>query len=385
MIKIVSDRGIVEIIALFAVVMLFGFAIANAAIATSRVSVIDSGLASPQFTYFAYFLDAVIFGVLILIVLRRHHSKTFFFRVLEFVVIGFTSFFAFLVVYTILLPQHGGYVVALPGHITYAIALPQSLESVGAYVLAVVSALALVAFKELHPRAKDLATMVSSIGVGLLLGISFSFLYAMIILAIVALYDYITIFMTKVMVRMDRALIAMDISFLISVSDIEAISHGTFSRKEEKRYEKYLIRTHQADDPRFKKILEEHKLPVVSQISLGEGDLSLPLMAAISAYYSYVSYAFTGIIMLGAILGVVVTMLLLRKYKKPLPAIPPFFGFISIAAALAYLYTGKGIGYESIVFMVAGIIIMLLTVRYLSKEVAVEGGSRKAGNGKKSS
>lgn len=368
MIKIVSSRGIVEIIALFSVVLLFGFAIANAALATSKVSVISSSLASPQFTYFAYFLDALIFGTLILIALRRHHSKTVFFRVLEFIIVGFTSFFVFLVIYTIVIPQNLGYLVSLPGHVQYVLALPQQLGLGSDYIIAAITALALVIFKEFHPRAKDVATMVSSIGIGLLLGISFSFAYAMIILAIVAFYDYITIFLTKAIVKFDKALISMNISFIISVSDLQAMPHGAFSKKEEDKYEEYLIKSHEADDPKFKKIIKSGKLPVLSQISLGEGDLSLPLMATISAYYSFLSYTFAAVVMLGAMAGVTMTMLLLKKYKKPLPAIPPFFACISIASSLAYLYLGKGLSLEPIVLMAVGIGILLLTVFSLLRE-----------------
>jgi presenilin-like A22 family membrane protease len=384
LIKIVSGRGIAEIIILFAMVMILGFTIAVAALATSKVSLISNSLASPQFTLFAYILDAVIFGVLLLIALRRHHSKTLLFRTLEFIIIAFTSFFFFLVLYAMIIPPSVSYTAALPLSITNALALPGSVNLLGPYVLAFVSAIVLITAKELHPRIKDLATMVSSMGIGILLGINFPFVYAMLILAIVAFYDYITIFMTKVVVEFDKALIAMDISFLISVSDIEAVSPRAFGQKDEERYEEYLIRTHQADDPKFKKILKEGKLPVLSQVSLGEGDLSLPLMVAISAYYTYLSYSFAGIVMLGALAGVIVTMLLLKRYKKPLPAIPLLFCFMSIAAAFAYLYIGKAVGYGSVVLVIAGIAIMLLTVRYLHKEVVVEKANRmKEKNAKK--
>lgn len=369
MIKVVSAKGMVEIIALFSIVLLVGFAIGNAALVTAKASVIASSFNTPQFTYFAYFLDAMVFGTLLLIVLRRHHSKAPLFKMLEFIIVGFTAFFFFLMVYAIILPQHLGYVLALPDHIEFVLAVPRELGIGSDYVLAAATALILVVFKEFHPKAKDLATMISSIGIGLLLGISFSFLYAMIILAIVAFYDYITIFLTKAVVKFDKALIAMDISFLISVSDLQAVKPGTFSKKEEDSYEQYLISSHRADDPQYRKIIKEGKLPVLSQISLGEGDLSLPLMVSISAFYTSVSYAFTATVMFGAMLGVVATMLLLRRFKKPLPAIPAFFGFISTAAGIAYFITGQTFSYwEPFIFMAMGIAILALTIRYLVKE-----------------
>ena len=368
MIKIVSTKGIAEIILLFCIVMGIGFSMAYGAIVTSKVSIINSSLLSPQFTDFAYIIDIAIFGTLLMIALRRHHSKTIFFRILEFIVVGFTSFFVFLVFYNLIMPANIGGVVALPGKIGYALSLPVTSGADAVYALSIVSAVLLMVFKEMHPGAKDLATMMSSIGVGMLLGISFPFMYAMTILAIVAVYDYISIFMTKVIVSFDKALISMNIAFLISVADIEAIPHGYFGKKEEDSYEEYLIRSHEAESPEFSKIIREGKLPVVSQVSLGEGDLSLPLMAAISAYYTYANYAFAGIIILGGVLGVVLTMLLLKMYKKPLPAIPPLFAFISIAGGIGYLATGVGIGQVSLAFVAFAAIILYLTFRALLSE-----------------
>lgn len=367
MIKIVSTRGIIQIIALFAIVILFGFAIANAALSTSKVSVISNSLNSPQFTIFAYILDGVIFSILLLIALHRHHSETLLFRALEFIVIAFTSFFFFLLLYAMLIPPSIGYVVALPSHITYVFALPRNVNLLGPYVLAFASAIVLITVKELHRGVKDIATMVSSMGIGILLGINFSFVYAMVILAVVAVYDYITIFRTKAMVTFDKKLIAMDIAFLISVSDLQAIPRGFVSKKDQEEYEKYLVKEKYDDDPRYKKILKSGRLPIISQVCLGEGDLSLPLMAAISAFYTFVNYTFTGIIIIGAMLGVMVTMVLLKRYKKPLPAIPPLFAFISIAAGVAYAVTGKGLGLESIIFMAVGMAVCLLTIYSLSR------------------
>ncbi len=368
MIKIVSTRGIAEIILLFCIVMGVGFSMAYGAIVTSKVSIINSSLLSPQFTDFAYIIDLAIFGTLLMIALRRHHSKTVFFRILEFIVVGFTSFFVFLVFYNLIIPGNVGGVISLPGKVGYAISLPVTPGADLVYAFSIISAIFLMAFKELHPRAKDLATMMSSIGVGILLGISFPFLYAMAILAIVAVYDYISIFMTKVIVSFDKALISMNIAFLISVADIEAIPRGYFGKKEEDSYEEYLIRSHEAEKPEFNRIIKEGKLPVVSQVSLGEGDLSLPLMAAISAYYTYTNYTFAWIIILGGVLGIVLTMLLLKIYKKPLPAIPPLFAFISIAGGIGYLVTGMGIGQVSLAFVAFAAIILYLTFRALLSE-----------------
>ncbi len=357
-----SNRGIAEIIGLFAFVLGLGFWIALAVISSAKVALISNSLNSAQFTFLAYILDAGVFGTLILMVLRRHHSRTSFFRILEFLVITFTSFFAFMIVGVLLLSQY----LAI-GYI---------------YTIAGCCALLLIAMKELHPKARDAATMTSSIGIGVLLGLSLSFVYAMAALAIMAVYDYVTIIRTKAMVKFDKELIANNIAFLISVSDVESLPFGYFGKKEEDKYEQYLIKTHLADDPKFRAVIKKGRLPILSQVSLGEGDLSLPLMVAVSAYYSaygqHFAWALTGMVAIGALIGVIATMLLLKRYKKPLPALPPLFAFISIGAGCAYLLAGIGPLYVPAAFIAVSVVLLISMLAALARKARSSSASARA-------
>ena len=76
--------------------------------------------------------------------------------------------------------------------------------------------------------------------------------------------------------------------------------------------------------------------PIISQVQLGTGDLALPLMLAVAAYISFLSYFAAMMVVLGAASGMIFTMYLLKKYKVALPAIPPLFAFINLFLAVLF-------------------------------------------------
>ncbi len=339
MLKRVGNRGIAEIVALFTAVLLAGFFIALWAVRTASVSVLYKSMESPFFIYTAYALDAamaVIAALLILKRQRRHEGLLF--GLLEGIVVAFTSFFMFLLLFAFL---PGGYA-------TYA-----------AY-FAIASSLMLVALKERYPKLRDTATMASSIGVGIVLGLNFGFGYAIAILAVVAVYDYIAVFNTERMASAARAFSSRNLAFLLSVSDAEPAPGKNNTRAESREYAQFLKGRHKSENPAFKKVLKSGGVPAVSQISLGEGDLSLPLMSVISAYYTLSSIEISAILMAGSVLGIIATMLLLRRYRRPLPAVPPLFAFISIAAGIA-LFVTRSAGFRlSALLIIIGTAAMLI-------------------------
>ena len=78
MIKVVGNRAIFEIIAIFITVLLIGILIAIAAIRTSSVSILYNTLQDPRFADLSYALDATLVFIITLLLLRRHkhHSNT---------------------------------------------------------------------------------------------------------------------------------------------------------------------------------------------------------------------------------------------------------------------------------------------------------------------
>ncbi|MGA3021129.1 MAG: presenilin family intramembrane aspartyl protease, partial [Candidatus Micrarchaeales archaeon] len=307
MIKVVGNKGIIGIIAIFIGVIAAGMLIEIEAVSTFSVSIMYSTLLNPKFTIISYILDLTLVLILALIVLRRHrhYSNTLLFGMLESNVTGFTSFFVFLMLFAILIPQ--------------------GVENGGVYMYSVALSIILIMLKNKYPQLRDLTTAVSSVGVGLVLGLNLTFGYALFLLAIVAVYDYIGVFKTREMMSLANAFSSHNSSFLISVSDLEAVPRWGFSSKEVAEYMKYLEETHDINKLKFRKILQNGKLPVVSQISLGEGDLGLPLMVAISAYFTFGNFFMSYAILVGSLLGLFAATYALQRYRKPLPAIPPIF------------------------------------------------------------
>lgn len=340
MLKVIGTRGVLEIIAMFVMVMAIGMLIAIAAVQHASVSLLYKAFSSQNFITFSYVIDAVLVLIVLLLVLRRRaRDNTLLFRALECIVTTFTSFFLFFILFSILLP-------------------PSMVASGAIYVYAAAIPLVLVLIKEKYGRLRDFTTIMSSIGVGLVLGFNLPFEYAMIALALVAAYDYIAVFKTNDMMMMVKAFAAQDMSFLVSVSDIEAISSSGMSDAEGVKYIKCLMEDHDLNDPECRRILERGKLPVISQISLGEGDIGLPLMAVVSAYAS-IGPAMCAVVLMGAVAGIFVTMLMLKRYKHPIPAIPPIFAMIGIFSGVALLVsssTGWVQSAAALLIMVCGLV-----------------------------
>lgn len=351
MIKVIGNRSILEIILIFTIVLIVGTFIATEAIRTSSVSILYSTLQDPRFTTFSYFLDATLVLIVSLIFLRRHkhYSNTLLFDALEYIVTSFTSFFVFLII--------------------FATAMPSSVTSGWIYVYSASLALALVLLKDEHHRLRDFTTMVSSVGVGLVLGLNFTFPYAMIVLAAVAVYDYVGVFKSSEMVTLAKAVSCSDISFLVSASDLECVPEKGLSQKEIDSYINYLMSTRELDNPRYRRILGSGRLPVESQVSLGEGDLGLPLMVAISAFASLGTLL--GIVaMLGAMAGIIVTMAILKVYKHPIPAIPPLFSVLGIFTGVALLITNPVNFFQfGALLLVASSLVMLIDIHTISRRM----------------
>jgi len=71
--------------------------------------------------------------------------------------------------------------------------------------------------------------------------------------------------------------------------------------------------------------------------ALGAGDLAIPLMLAISAYATYLSYFMSILIVVGSAFGLIFAMTISKRYKIALPAIPPLFASANVAVGIAFL------------------------------------------------
>lgn len=338
-------RSISEIIGLFAITMAIGFLVAHEAIKTSSLSFMYSSLSSPYFLGFSYSVDLLLLLIVAVLVVRRHlrYRGRSLFRLLEAIVITVTSFFLVLLLLIIVFRNQ------IPEYLLFSASL--------------IIALAIALAKEGYKSTKDIATITSSIGIGILLGFSFSFEYVMIGIMLFAVYDYVAVFKTEDMKRLASFFVENDAAFLMSVSEVEAVPSSMLSPEDRKSYLKIIRKTGEYKNPRFAKMLSEGKIPIISHVSLGEGDIALPLTAMVSAYSFLSDYYLAAIVGISAILGVSFTMYMLRRYRRPLPAMPLLFGFMGIASGLYLSLSGIGIGIFPLTLIAAGFLALLLHVR----------------------
>ena len=85
----------------------------------------------------------------------------------------------------------------------------------------------------------------------------------------------------------------------------------------------------------IRNLVDNNMAPYMARTALGTGDLAMPLMLAIAAYKVNLNFVLSFVIIIGAFFGLMLTMLILRKYKRALPAIPPILFGIG-AAVLFY-------------------------------------------------
>jgi presenilin-like A22 family membrane protease len=261
-------------------------------------------------------LGYIIFLAVVMILIFRFYHGAKLFRVIEGVVIFIASFYVFLILLDYLIQS-------------------ANMAAIGAAILAIL----LVAAKNKWVKLKNVAAIIASIGVGAVLGFGFSFLAAIIFMGLLAIYDFVAVFITKHMITLANVVTDNNLAFMVDMNEVEAVPKSNFSKKELSEYNKYV----KSSGQRGKRILSVMKktgsmgmVPISANVALGTGDLAIPLMVAVSAYKLTLSFVPSFFIALGAVLGLILTMFILRKYKRALPAIPPLFLGVLIGFALYY-------------------------------------------------
>ncbi len=358
MLRILEAHEMVGILALFLIVQFAGLMVAMLTNLSGATGVLINRFEN-QLGTFAYGIDLLLIAIIFLLLVnryRRYNSSLWdhrLFVMFEATVLVVTSWFAFVFLFTALLPRD-----------------LQNLYLLISLAMAIV----VVWYREANRHAKNMATIISSIGVGLVLGFYFSFLYTILILAIMAFYDYAAVFITKSMIKLANKFTDEDVAFLVSEEDVEAIPEQGMSEGQIKEYLNNMGKRFDYDDPLFKEAVEKNAMPVVSRIQLGEGDLGLPLMAVVSLYFTFSSAFASILVIVGAALGLVVTMRLLKRYRRALPAIPPLFSFICIFAGLSLLAISKLTEQQAAIFITIGIVVFFfgLMMRLISDKARRE-------------
>lgn len=273
-----------------------------------------------------YYIVAIIVGTILLLLLMKRVKTPKMLVLLE----GFMIFYSSFIVFIITIGWLTGSLQALieGSQITYQ------------YYLALVPAVGLVLAKNRWPRLRNITSIIISIGAGMIVGIYLDFFTVYLFMFILAIYDYVAVFITKHMITLAQAASEMNLAFFINTAEMGAIPTSSATREEIKisrQQSKFLGRyTDIANDMRKKMMT-----PIVGQRLLGNGDMAVPLMAAVSAYKVYGNFTLSLVVILGATAGLVAVFYILQKYKRPLPAIPPLFIGMTAATVIYLALTGS--------------------------------------------
>ncbi len=136
----------------------------------------------------------------------------------------------------------------------------------------------------------DLAAITTLLGVGPALGVSLGLIPALVLLALLAVYDYISVFKTKHMVTLAKGVMKENLAFMAAVPIDGRVFH------------------------------------------IGGGDIVIPMMTAVSILSSDgITAAIISLV--GGLLGLTILIAYLSKHKgKIMPALPP----IAMGMLLAY-------------------------------------------------
>lgn len=170
------------------------------------------------------------------------------------------------------------------------------LESMGLGILLGI-ALALLKFK--FEVLKNISAVFASAAVGAIFGISFSPLFILLFLILLAVYDYIAVFRTKHMVTLAKEVLKRNMALTISAK-VEIPKVG------------------------------------IKRIDLGTGDILAPVMLEVS-FLSFNPNA-SLLVLAGSTIAVFLLFYLSRKRKVILPALPPIIAGILVALLLGALF-----------------------------------------------
>jgi len=320
----IGYRQLIEIITLFMIVQFFGLFIAVFSLNPVQTTVISSStsssLNSPLLQAVYDVISIAVFTILILAILRLYKNKgALLFRLVESFAVGFGTIVMFFFILTTIF---------------------YNVNVIYTAAVAVLFGATVVIAKNRVKHLRNFAALTSSIGLGIIIG-NYGFVLAYAFMFIMAMYDYIAVFITKHMLVLAKAASNENLSLLIGSSNVEVVPRAQADKKALAEL-KNEVKKNQIKDPIIKKVIDSGEMPVLSQIQLGAGDLTLPLVMSVglfisTAYFSVPAgstatinvYYLPIVAALGAVAGLIFTMWLLKRYSVALPAIPPLFAVMN--------------------------------------------------------
>ena len=318
-VRVIEGRQLLQILVMFMIVQFAGLFLAALMFNGATYQQVSSTqVASAPST--ALFLIVYIIAVtVVMILLMKFYIGVY--RLFE----GFVIFVASAIVFSILLSELTSATVTMFGS-----AVPV------AFVAGGVLGIALVVAKNMKPWLRNATAILASVGVGVALGADFGFIVALVLMALLAVYDFIAVFITKHMITLADAVQKQNLAFMVDVREVEAVPKGSLSAAELSQYNRELTAFKKAGG-KMQEIRQKgmkNMVPMVASVGLGTGDLAVPLMVAIAAYKVFLSFTLSMFVIFGAVIGLLLTMFILRRYKRALPAIPPLLFGIGIGIAL---------------------------------------------------
>lgn len=333
----VENRQLIYIISMFMIVQFAGLIIASqvfAGVSASQLPLlqISSSFSNSEYLIVLIVMIFVFSFVLSLIFKLRKPVKLGrsdrFFTLFEIFIVGYTTYILVLLA-----------IVAVSGTSVLNV-LFEGNPSTGAFILASLVALAVVGAKLKWPKLRNLTAITSSIGAGLtfgmLFGLALSFWLALLFMAMLAVYDFISVFVTKHMVTLANAAVGNNLSLMVMVNEVEAVPASYLSKSELIDYVKSK-REIASKGPITQAVMNSGMVPISARTALGTGDMMASLMLAVSAYTVYWNFTLSLVVVAGSVLGLCLTMYVLKKYKRPLPAIPFLLLGIGIALGIFFL------------------------------------------------
>ena len=310
-------RQLVNILSLFLIVQFAGLIVGMMTIPSVQYLSVSGTTSTSPFQAFTFVIYIIIATIVLLVIFRLYHGEALF-KLIEAYVVIVASFFISLIVLGYLFP---------------------SISQTTTIVVSAFIGIFLVIAKNKWQRLRNLVAVIASIGVGVVLGIN-GFFFAYLILMVLAIYDFIAVFITKHMLTLAKEFSSRNLAFLIGSSDVEVLPSKYLSGKDLATFRKELSQN-KPKDPYINRLIQQGNIPVVSQVQLGTGDLAAPLALTVGVFVSTLSYYLAIMAIMGSLAGIIATMAILRKYKAALPAIPPLFSMINLFLAIAFVTYSK--------------------------------------------
>ncbi|MEM0106670.1 MAG: presenilin family intramembrane aspartyl protease [Candidatus Micrarchaeaceae archaeon] len=309
--KVVEFRQMLQILAMFMIVQFFGLLLAIITFSGATMHQVATNEIMNSYVEVLFYIVYIAIAAAILILIFKYINGRLLFKILEAIFILISSFFVFYAL------------------IDYAIA-----NNNIAVAISIIAAIALIFAKNKFKVLRNTAAIIGSVGIGFVLGLTFTFETAYIFMGILAIYDFIAVFITKHMLSLARLAEENNLALMVGVNEIKGVpekeANMQIMNEAQKEYKK--------SNDQIAQIFKSKKLvPILARLELGNGDLGIPLMVAIAAYSTTMNFVLSFFVIFGAIIGLIATMAILKRYKRALPAIPPLFAGITIFVGLYML------------------------------------------------